>query len=40
MKEISLLFEFPYVITNPNALNDYMTDLDWLNNDIVKYNHQ
>lgn len=34
MKELSLLFKFPYVVTNPNALNDYMTDLDWLNNDM------
>lgn len=34
MEKMSRLFKFPYIVTNLNALNDYMTDLDWLNNEI------
>lgn len=34
MEKMSRLFKFPYKVTNLNALNDYMTDLDWLNNEI------
>ncbi|SJZ78896.1 Barstar (barnase inhibitor) [Pilibacter termitis] len=34
LTKFSKEFCFPYVVTNFNALNDYMMDLDWLNNEL------
>ncbi|MFD1901042.1 barstar family protein [Enterococcus termitis] len=34
MKTMAGKFKFPHVVTNFNSLNDYMTDLDWLDNKV------